>query len=179
MMRYEHTAETDGVTHQIDTNPEYRAMGVDGRDSQVEVIPAQENAGEFIALVKEYTDMISAQEESVAGTLSYQRLDKELADVGEKYGKPVGCIALAGNDDDYCEMKRLYVRQAYRGSGFSRLLCERVIEDAKSIGYKYMRLDTFPFMRSALRLYEKLGFGYIEKYNNPAEDAIFMQLSLR
>jgi ribosomal protein S18 acetylase RimI-like enzyme len=43
-----------------------------------------------------------------------------------------------------------------------------------------MRLETFPFMKSALRLYEKLGFEYIGKYNdNPAEDAFFMQLSLR
>jgi ribosomal protein S18 acetylase RimI-like enzyme len=168
-------------------------MRSNSRDSLVEIIPAEEHIDEFIALVKEYTDMISAQEESVAGTLSYQRLDEELADVGKKYsrpsgrmylpmaeGKPAGCIALAGNNDDYCEMKRLYIRPAYRGRGFSRLLCERVIEDAKSIGYSYMRLETFPFMKSALRLYEKLGFEYIGKYNdNPAEDAFFMQLSLR
>lgn len=155
-------------------------MRSNSRDSLAEIIPAEEHIDEFIALVKEYADMIRAQEESVAGTLSYQRLDKELADVGEKYGKPVGCIALAGNDDGYCEMKRLYIRPAYRGRGFSRLLCERVIEDAKSIGYSYMRLETFPFMKSALRLYEKLGFEYIGKYNdNPAEDAFFMQLSLR
>jgi GNAT superfamily N-acetyltransferase len=167
-------------------------MGADSQDSLVEIIPAQEDMDEFIALVREYTDMIRKQEESVAETLSYQGLDEELADVEKKYGhpggrmyllmvdhEPAGCVALIGHDD-CCEMKRLYVRPAYRGRGLSRLLCERIIEDARSIGYKYMRLDTFPFMRSALRLYEKLGFEYIDKYNdNPAEDAIFMQLSLR
>jgi GNAT superfamily N-acetyltransferase len=168
------------------------AVEVDSRDDLIEILPAQEDMDEFIALVKEYTDTISAKEASVVETLSYQHLEEELADVEKKYGrpggrmyllrvnrKPAGCVALTGHDE-CCEMKRLYFRPADRGRGLSRLLCERVIEDARSIGYTYMHLDTFPFMRNALHLYEKLGFEYIDKYNhNPAEDAIFMQLSLR
>lgn len=159
----------------------------------IEIVPAQENIEEFITLVREYTDMIITQDESVAGTLSYQHLDDELKNVEEKYGYPsgrmylllvdkeiAGCVALTRNDDNYCEMKRLYVRPEYRGRGLSKILCSRAIEDAKAIGYKYMRLDTFPFMKSALHMYEKFGFEYIEKYNdNPAENAIFMQLELR
>ena len=63
--------------------------------------------------------------------------------------------------------------------GISKALVETVIKDAKEIGYKHMRLDTFPFMASAIKLYEKYGFHYIERYNdNPAETAIFMQLDL-
>lgn len=60
-----------------------------------------------------------------------------------------------------------------------QLLCSQVIGDARTIGYRYMRPDTFPFMKRAIHLYGQLGFQYIEKYNdNPAEDAVFMQLSL-
>ena len=63
--------------------------------------------------------------------------------------------------------------------GISKALIERIIADAREIGYKYMRLDTFPFMQSAIKLYEKYGFYFIEKYNdNPAETAVFMQLNL-
>jgi GNAT superfamily N-acetyltransferase len=159
---------------------------------KIEVSPARADINAFIALIREYTDMINKQEASVATTLSNQHLEEELADVEKKYGYPggrmyllladqaaAGCAALTGNDDDYCEMKRLYVRPVYRGHGFSRHLCERIIEDARTIGYKYMRLDTFPFMENAIHLYENLGFEYIEKYNdNPTEDAIFMQLIL-
>ena len=63
--------------------------------------------------------------------------------------------------------------------GISKALVEIIIKDAKKIGYKHMRLDTFPFMSSAIKLYEKYGFYYIDRYNdNPAETAIFMQLDL-
>ncbi|MFU0841059.1 MAG: Ribosomal protein S18 acetylase RimI [Burkholderia sp.] len=158
----------------------------------VEIVPAEENIKDLITLVKEYTDAIRGQDASVAGTLSSQNLDDELAHADKKYGPPggrmyllrvdgstAGCVALTRSDDDYCEIKRLYVRPEYRGRGFSRLLCSRVIEDARKIGYKYMRLDTFPFMKGAVHLYEKLGFRRIAKYNaNPAPDAIFMQLEL-
>ena len=159
----------------------------------IRIIPAQENINEFIMLVREYTDMIRKEGASVAETLSSQHLDEELKNAEKKYGYPggrmylllvdrntAGCVALTGNDDTYCEIKRLYVKPEYRGRGLSKLLCIKVIEDAKVIGYKYMRLDTFPFMKSALHLYENLGFKYIEKNNdNPAENAFFMQLTLQ
>jgi GNAT superfamily N-acetyltransferase len=167
-------------------------IGTGAELNMIEIIPAQKNINGFIELVKEYTDMICKQDTSVAGTLSSQHLDEELAHTEQKYGYPggrmylllvdghmAGCAALTGNDDKYCEIKRLYVRPEYRGRGFSKLLCNKVIEEARQIGYQYMRLDTFPFMKSAIHVYEKLGFQYIEKYNdNPADDAIFMQLSL-
>lgn len=63
--------------------------------------------------------------------------------------------------------------------GISKALIEKVIADAREIGYKHMRLDTFPIMSSAIKLYKKCGFYYIEKYNNnPAKTGIFMQLDL-
>lgn len=158
----------------------------------IRLIQAQEDLDGFIDLVKEYTDGILQQDDKVAATLTSQHLSEELNDVEKKYGYPngrmylalvdekvAGCVALTGNDADTCEIKRLYVRPQYRGMHLSRLLCNRVIADAKTIGYRYMRLDTFPFMKSAIRLYEEYGFYYIPRYNeNPAENAIFMQLDL-
>ena len=56
---------------------------------------------------------------------------------------------------------------------------EQVIFDAKEIGYKHIRLDTFPFMRKAINMYKSYGFYEIERYNdNPASTAVFMQLDL-
>ena len=88
--------------------------------------------------------------------------------------KLAGCVALTKNDDDYCEIKRLYIREEFRGNHLGNMLSEKIIEDAGAIGYKYMRLDTVPFMSSAIKIYEKVGFKFIEKYNvNPASNAIF------
>ena len=93
--------------------------------------------------------------------------------------KIAGCVGLAKNNEIYCEIKRLYVRPEFRGRQISRRLIEKVINDARDIGYKYIRLDTFPFMQEAISLYKKYGFYYIERYNNnPAETAVFMQLDL-
>lgn len=158
----------------------------------IRLIDAQEDLEEFIALVREYTDAILQQDAAVAKTLASQHLEDELKDIEEKYsfpdgrmyillvdGRAAGCVALSRNDDIHCEIKRLYVRPEYKGKNLSRILCDKVIEDAKAIGYQFMRLDTFPFMKSAICLYEGYGFDYIEKYNdNPAENAIFMELKL-
>ncbi|MGI6211765.1 MAG: GNAT family N-acetyltransferase [Anaerovoracaceae bacterium] len=115
----------------------------------IEIIPAHEKADEFLSLLREYTEMINKQDASVAGTLSSQHLEEELEDVEKKYGAPggrmylalvdkntAGCVALARNDDDYCELKRLYVKPEYRGRGLSKILCSKVIESARAIGYQ-------------------------------------------
>jgi ribosomal protein S18 acetylase RimI-like enzyme len=77
-------------------------------------------------------------------------------------------------------MKRLYVRPQFRGSGLGRLLAERVIADAKSMGYRKMRLDTVePKMKKAVALYRALGFREIGSYRpNPIEGAMYMELEL-
>lgn len=158
----------------------------------VEIVPANGRIDAFLLLVREYTDAIARQGSEVGETLSYQHLDEELSDAGKKYGPPdgrmylalsdgapAGCAALARCGEDGCEMKRLYVRPEFRGLRIGQALVERIIADARQIGYRHIRLDTFPFMKSAIRLYEKYGFAYIERYNdNPAETAVFMQLTL-
>lgn len=95
-------------------------------------------------------------------------------------GQSLGCVALRKLDDDICEMKRLYVRPAARGRGLGNHLIEKVIEAARLIGYKKLRLDTHPEkMGKAVSLYESHGFRQIAPYyDNPHNDVVFMELPL-
>ena len=91
-----------------------------------------------------------------------------------------GCVALHRLDATACEMKRLYVRPPFRGKGLGRVLAERVVADAREIGYKRLCLDTVePVMRDAVGLYRKLGFREITPYReNPIEGALYMERTL-
>ena len=94
-------------------------------------------------------------------------------------GEIVGCVALRGLEDGACEMKRLYVRPAARGSGVGRELVEASIARARGLGYATIRLDTLPTMDAARALYLSLGFRPIERYNdNPIEGVLFFALQL-
>ena len=159
---------------------------------EVRLVLAYDRQHEVSQLFTEYTDMILKQSEDVKCCLDAQNYNNEVLDLEEKYGLPngrlylaylgedaVGCIALKKTDDVYCEIKRLYVKPGYRGKHVGKILIGQVINDAKLIGYKHMRLDTFPFMDSAVQLYRRYGFYDIERYNdNPALTALYMQLDL-
>src|ERR1041385_7404351 len=107
--------------------------------------------------------------------LCFQGFEEEMQSMPGKYappagrlllalweGKPAGVIALrplAEQGPAVCEMKRLYVRQEFRGHGIGRVLAERVIAEAAEMGYERMRLDTIPGkMDSAIAMYGELGF---------------------
>jgi len=125
--------------------------------------------------------------------LCFQNFAKELAELPGAYAPPsgrlfiayendqvAGCIALRKIAEGICEMKRLYVRPAFRGQGLGRTLSESLIREAREIGYCRMRLDTFPGkMDQAIAMYRSLGFNNIEPYyDNPFEGVTFMELAL-
>jgi len=130
---------------------------------------------------------------SLGFDLCFQNFDKELAKLPGEYAPPdgcliiaidgtqvVGCVALRKLVNDICEMKRLYVRPMFRGKGIGRELIKAIIDEAKKIGYTYMRLDTVPVMKEAIALYRTMGFYEIEPYRyNPIEGAVFMELTLK
>jgi len=123
---------------------------------------------------------------SLGVDLSFQDFQHELATLETYYevilvardGESVaGCIALRRIDAETCEMKRLYVRPAFRGRDLGRTLAEAIIGEARSRGYGRMRLDTMPMMSSAIALYESLGFRDIAPYRyNPVGGTRFMEL---
>ncbi len=125
--------------------------------------------------------------------LCFQSFDKELAGLPGDYappegrlllaeheGKIAGCVALHKLSDGVCEMKRLYVRPEFRGKALGRALAERVIQEARAMGYTEMLLDTIVGkMDSAIALYRALGFREIPPYReNPIVGAIYMELKL-
>ena len=94
-------------------------------------------------------------------------------------GRPAGMVALRAVDAERCEMKRLYVRPAARGSRVGFLLAERVIAEARNIGYRAMLLDTLPMMQDAQHLYARLGFHDIAPYYDaPTPGTRYMGLEL-
>ena len=76
-------------------------------------------------------------------------------------------------------IKRLYVRPAFRGRGIAGAMMQRILDDARAIGYTAMLLDTLPFLTSAIRMYRALGFYDIPPYNDsPLDTTIFLRLDL-
>ena len=76
-------------------------------------------------------------------------------------------------------MKRLYVRPEFRGSGIGETLARLIIQDAATIGYRHIVLDTLITMQPAIRLYQRLGFMVIGPYyDNPIEGAVYLGLDL-
>jgi ribosomal protein S18 acetylase RimI-like enzyme len=131
--------------------------------------------------------------QSLGFSLCFQNFDKELASLPGDYSPPEGrlllaeyegqlaaCVALHKLDADICEMKRLYLRPQFRGKGLGRILADRIITEARQIGYRRMRLDTVePVMKDAVAMYRRLGFREIAPYcKNPIAGALYMELLL-
>jgi putative acetyltransferase len=125
--------------------------------------------------------------------LSFQGFDSELAELPGDYVPPTGrlllaldgdaaagCVALRRYEPAVCEMKRLYVRPAFQGTGLGRRLAEAIVEAGREAGYESMRLDTLPTMAAARGLYRSLGFEEIDAYRpNPVHGTTYFELRLR
>ncbi|MBX3293287.1 MAG: GNAT family N-acetyltransferase [Acidobacteria bacterium] len=125
--------------------------------------------------------------------LCFQGFEQELAELPGKYAHPegrlliaetggeiAGVVAMRSLGGGICEMKRLYVRERFRGQKLGETLISRIIAEAKSAGYSAMRLDTYPpKMKKAVDLYRSHGFVEIERYyDNPNSGTLFMELDL-
>jgi len=136
-------------------------------------------------LFREYAD-------SLAFDLSFQDFEKELESLPGRYAIPEGCLLVAENQDDIvgcvavrkieggvCEMKRLFVRPQYRGTGIGRKLAMEIIRNAIRLGYSRIRLDTTPSMNVATSLYRSLGFHDTAPYcYNPVPGTVYLELDL-
>lgn len=137
----------------------------------------------------------------VAGcSLQFQGFDSELDGLPGLYAPPRGCILLALVDQpgggeslagciamrplaklgpEVCEMKRMYVRPAFRRLGIGRLLVDRLLYEARSAGYERMKLDTSCSMHPAMALYRQMGFSECVRYNDdPMEDTVWFDRAL-
>jgi len=126
--------------------------------------------------------------------LSFQNFDNELAEMDLMYNKPdggiilvrenasedfIGCVGIRKSEDHIAELKRMYIRETHRHKGLGEWLLDLVIDLARQLNYKKIRLDTMKTMTSAIKLYENKGFRLIEPYRyNPDKDALFFELTL-
>ena len=149
-------------------------------------------SAESAELVRIVRELFLEYSESLEVDLCFQGFAEELATLPGDYARPAGrlllafeelraagCGALRRIDDEVCEMKRLYVRPAFRGKGAGRELIDALMHCAREIGYRRMRLDTLPSMTSAIAIYRSLGFKAIAPYRvNPVPGAAFLELDL-
>lgn len=152
---------------------------------RIEACASKEDVATARTLFKEYAASLGVD-------LSFQNFERELQDLPGDYARPDGCLLLAWEGEepagcvalrkfagDICEMKRLYVRPAFRKGGLGRKLAIAVIAEARQRGYRRMRLDTLPTMLAAAALYVSLGFREITAYRyNPVQGSRFMELEL-
>src|SRR5579862_1218363 len=142
---------------------------------------------EFVATIR---NLFVEYSESLEVDLCFQGFAEELAKLPGDYARPAGRLLLAFQGDevggcgalrplssDVCEMKRLYVRPAFRGKGAGGAIIDALITSAREIGYQRMRLDTLPSMATAIAIYRSLGFREIAPYRpNPVPGALFFEL---
>lgn len=152
---------------------------------QIQFVEAYDRLEDVKTLFGEYAASLPVD-------LSYQNYAEELAFLPGKYARPdgrlylalvggdlAGCAALRKLDAARAEMKRLYVRESFRGHQIGRLLVEQLIADARELGSQTLVLDTLSSMTRAQQLYRELGFVEIPPYYDcPVPGTVFLSLAL-
>jgi len=153
---------------------------------RIDEVRSKEELEEARRLFEEYAGSLGVD-------LCFQDFEQELATLPGQYAQPAGrlllacstgevagCVALRPLEPGVCEMKRLYVRPAFRALGVGRILAERIIHEASAVGYRSMRLDSLPSMGVAITLYRRLGFRDIPPYrDNPVSGTVYLELPLK
>jgi ribosomal protein S18 acetylase RimI-like enzyme len=159
--------------------------------SEIVLRPAATEAD--VPLVRRlFRDYAAWFEETFHHDLCFQGFEEELAGLPGKYAPPagniwvaesaegpLGIVAIRPLEGDICEMKRLWVAGAARGTGLGRRLIEASFAGARDAGYRRMRLDTIGGMAKAIALYREYGFHEIPPYcENPLPEVVYLELEL-
>lgn len=154
--------------------------------ANVKIISGSDRLEEIEKLFEEYKAELNVD-------VSFQPTDITAEEISKIYSEPKGKIYLAIVENEpagcmafhqmenksNCEIKRLFVRPKFRGLSIGKILMQKAIEDAKNLGYKEIYLDTLSTLKSACRLYEKLGFEQIPPYYyNPLENVVYYRLKI-
>jgi GNAT superfamily N-acetyltransferase len=164
-----------------------RGNRIVNRDDFMEIFQARTvvEIEEVRILFREYETFLNVD-------LCFQGFEEELAGLPGMYAPPdgalliavgrvgtAGCIALRKLGKGICEMKRLYVRPAFRGLGLGRKQANSLVNTAIDLGYSTMRLDTLDRLKSAMILYESMGFIVCDTYyENPLPGVVYWELDL-
>lgn len=138
-------------------------------------------------------DIIIEYLDTLGIDLSYMNLQHEFAEMKQMYGgnngtffyaldetQIIGCVGIRRVENEIAELKRLYVRDNYRGYKVGVTLLENALKSAKNLGYKKIRLDVIPTLQIAKELYISFGFYEIEPYfNNPVKGTTYMEKNLQ
>ena len=157
-----------------------------------EFVSAFEGREKLITLFEEYAKMLVETDPVFLVSLEQQHYDVEIARLEEKYASPrgriyllyvdralAGCVGMKESDTDHAELKRLYLRQEFRGHGLGEKMVRKIMTDAKEAGYRWLRLDTLPGLKTALALYHRMGFYEINAYYDClVPKTIFLEIAL-
>ena len=161
-------------------------------EPHLKLVSALEHREELVPLYAEYAELLLNTDPVFAKSLDQQNYDEEIEHLEEKYGLPkgriyllyvddklAGCVGMKPSDETHAELKRLYVREEFRGEKIGARLTEHIMDDARKEKYQYLRLDTLPGLKSAIRIYRELGFYDVEPYYDClVPGTIFMEIKL-
>jgi ribosomal protein S18 acetylase RimI-like enzyme len=142
----------------------------------------QDDAERAWAIVNEYNEAIGVVKRDARERFAEYLTSPNAFWFAQSGGDVAGCVALRALPEvgaAACEVKRLYVRAAYRGRGIANALMEAVESFARDAGYESIYLDTFEALTAAVRFYERRGYERIARYNDNPQANVFMRKVLR